>query len=70
MTLEYRALKEIEALNDQIELHKEVIINLKLKEKQHDLDLLNSIKDEFIKSGQSCELVLASRIHNLESKDG
>ena len=34
--------------------------------KQHDLDLLNSIKDEFINSNQSCELILASRINDLE----
>ena len=34
--------------------------------KQHDLDLLNSIKDEFINSNQSCELILASRINSME----
>ena len=34
--------------------------------KQHDLDLLNSIKDEFINSNQSCELILESRINSLE----
>ena len=34
--------------------------------KQHDIELLNSIKDELINSNQSCELILASRINSLE----
>jgi len=38
--------------------------------KQHDLALLKSIKDEFIKNNQPCELILASRIHDLELEDG
>ncbi len=34
--------------------------------KQHDLDLLNQLKDKFINSNQSCELILADMINSLE----
>lgn len=34
--------------------------------KQHNLALLNSLKDNFINSNQSCEGVLATMIYNLE----
>ncbi len=34
--------------------------------KQHNIALLKSIADEFINSNQSCEHILASRIHSLE----
>lgn len=37
--------------------------------KQHNIALLQSIADEFINSNQSCELILASRIHSMECED-
>lgn len=60
------ALKEINELKAENREMLLAVMELEIDLKQIKLSIYNSLKDEFINSNQSCELILASRIHNLE----